>query len=48
MSGPLLQADKISKNFAALVAVDAVNDGRAHMLARRRIAEECPAPGTSS
>jgi 3-phenylpropionate/trans-cinnamate dioxygenase ferredoxin reductase component len=27
-----------------LIAVDAVNDGRAHMLARRRIAEETTAP----
>jgi len=25
-----------------LVAVDAVNDARAHMMSRRRIAEECP------
>jgi 3-phenylpropionate/trans-cinnamate dioxygenase ferredoxin reductase subunit len=27
-----------------LIAVDAVNDARAHMLARRRIAEECAPP----
>jgi 3-phenylpropionate/trans-cinnamate dioxygenase ferredoxin reductase component len=27
-----------------LIAVDAVNDARAHMMARRRIAEECAAP----
>jgi hypothetical protein len=25
-----------------LIAVDAINDGRAHMLGRRRIAEELP------
>jgi 3-phenylpropionate/trans-cinnamate dioxygenase ferredoxin reductase component len=30
-----------------LIAVDAVNDGRAHMMSRRRIAEESTADGTS-
>jgi 3-phenylpropionate/trans-cinnamate dioxygenase ferredoxin reductase component len=29
-----------------LVAVDAVNDARAHMMSRRRIAEECPSSGS--
>jgi 3-phenylpropionate/trans-cinnamate dioxygenase ferredoxin reductase component len=29
-----------------LVAVDAVNDARAHMTSRRRIAEECPSSGS--
>lgn len=31
-----------------LIAVDAVNDARAHMLARRRIAEECAPPALAS
>ena len=28
-----------------LIAVDAVNDARAHMMARRRIADECASGG---
>jgi 3-phenylpropionate/trans-cinnamate dioxygenase ferredoxin reductase subunit len=31
-----------------LIAVDAVNDARAHMMARRRIAEACASPGPQS
>jgi 3-phenylpropionate/trans-cinnamate dioxygenase ferredoxin reductase subunit len=30
-----------------LIAVDAVNDARAHMMSRRRIAEECASGGAS-
>jgi 3-phenylpropionate/trans-cinnamate dioxygenase ferredoxin reductase subunit len=32
---------------ARLIAVDAVNDARAHMMSRRRIAEECASGGAS-
>ena len=31
-----------------LIAVDALNDARAHMMARRRIAEECASPAGSA
>ncbi len=31
-----------------LIAVDAVNDARAHMMSRRRIAEDCASPGAGA
>jgi hypothetical protein len=40
-------AQRFSVEYRAqgrLIAVDAVNDARAHMTARRRIADECASP----
>jgi 3-phenylpropionate/trans-cinnamate dioxygenase ferredoxin reductase subunit len=49
--GAEVVGDRVTQRFSVeyraggrLIAVDAVNDARAHMTARRRIAEECASP----
>ena len=49
--GAELVGDRVAPKFSVeyrsggkLIAVDAVNDARAHMMSRRRIAEECVTP----